>query len=200
MIGVLVAWLRLDVRRRWRSLLVLSLLVALAAGTVMTAVAAARRGGSAVDRLLDQTLPATVVAQPNQPGFDWDAVRALPEVEAVAEVVLSDLVIDELPGGFYGYPIGGDEALRTIERPVVLEGRPPNPTRPDEIAVVPGPPSPLAQIRQIVAFPVFLAWFLAVLALGTVGHALATAVRRRRHDVAVLRAVGMTRTQTRGLS
>ena len=32
---------------------------------------------------------------------------------------------------------------------------------------------------------------------GAVGHALATAVRRRRHDVAVLRAVGMTRAQSR---
>ena len=135
--AAVASWLRLDLRRRWRSLLVLALLVALAAGTVMTAVAAARRGASAVDRLLAQTLPATVVAQPNQPGFDWDAVRALPEVEAVAEVVLSDLVIEELPGGFYGYPIGGDEAMRAIERPVVLEGRLPDPTRPDELAVGP---------------------------------------------------------------
>jgi ABC-type lipoprotein release transport system permease subunit len=131
------AWFRLDLRRRWRSLLVLTLLIALAAGTVMTAVAGARRGATAVDRLLASTLPATVVAQPNQPGFDWDAVRALPEVEALAEVALSDLVIDELPDGFYGYPIGGDEAMRAIERPVVLEGRLPDPDRPDELAIGP---------------------------------------------------------------
>jgi ABC-type antimicrobial peptide transport system permease subunit len=33
--------------------------------------------------------------------------------------------------------------------------------------------------------------------VGAVGHALATAVRRRRHDIAVLRALGMTRWQSR---
>jgi ABC-type lipoprotein release transport system permease subunit len=39
--------------------------------------------------------------------------------------------------------------------------------------------------------------FLALLAVGAVGHALATAVRRRSHDVAVLRALGMTQRQSR---
>ena len=93
-----LSWFRLDLRRRWRSLLVLALLVAVAAGTVMTAVAGARRGATAVDRLLDLTLPATAVVQPNQPGFDWEAVRALPEVEALTTLVLTDEYgIEELP-------------------------------------------------------------------------------------------------------
>lgn len=47
--------------------------------------------------------------------------------------------------------------------------------------------------------PVVLGGFLALLSVGAVGHALATAVRRRRHDVAVLRALGMTRWQSRGV-
>ena len=42
-----------------------------------------------------------------------------------------------------------------------------------------------------------LAGFLVLLAVGAVGHALATAVRRRRHELAVLRALGMTRMQSR---
>jgi ABC-type lipoprotein release transport system permease subunit len=46
--------------------------------------------------------------------------------------------------------------------------------------------------------PRALGAFLVLLALGTVGHALATAVRRR-HDVAVLRALGMTRRQSQGV-
>jgi hypothetical protein len=135
-----LSWFRLDLRRRWRSLLVLALLVAVAAGTVMTAVAGARRGATAVDRLLDLTLPATAVVQPNQPGFDWEAVRALPEVEALTTLVLTgDYGIEELPADaeVARYPLGGDEAMRSIERPVVLEGRLPDPSRADEIVIGP---------------------------------------------------------------
>jgi hypothetical protein len=58
-------------------------------------------------------------------------------------------------------------------------------------------PQQVADIGQVTALPRFLAAFLAVLAMGAIGHALATAVRRRRHDIAVLRALGMTRRQSR---
>ncbi|MGH9275714.1 MAG: ABC transporter permease, partial [Acidimicrobiales bacterium] len=59
------------------------------------------------------------------------------------------------------------------------------------------PPSRLAELEQVRRLPLFLAAFLGVLAVGAVGHALATAVRRRRHDIAVLRALGITRWQCR---
>jgi hypothetical protein len=135
-----LSWFRLDLRLRWRSLLVLVLLIALAAVTVMTAVAGARRGASAVDRLLAETLPATVGVFPNQPGFDWDAVRALPEVEALTTFVLgAAYVVEELPRDSEapGFPPADDEVMRTIERPVVLEGRIPDPARADEVVVSP---------------------------------------------------------------
>jgi hypothetical protein len=48
--GMAGTWLRLDLRRRWRSLVVLALLVALSAGVVLTAVAGARRGDTAFGR------------------------------------------------------------------------------------------------------------------------------------------------------
>ncbi len=79
-----VTWLSLELRRRWRSLIVLGLLVALTTGTVLAAVAGARRGQTAFDRLWARTLPATVTVLANQPGFDWSKVEALPEVSATA--------------------------------------------------------------------------------------------------------------------
>ncbi|NED94413.1 ABC transporter permease [Phytoactinopolyspora alkaliphila] len=129
-------WVRLDLRRRWRSLLVLTLLIALAAGAVMTALAGALRGASAVERLLDRTLPATVEVVPNDPEFDWDVIREMPQVAAVAETAWTRYYVDgqasEQP-----VPIGVD-AMRTVERPVVLEGRLADPTQPDEAVVTSG--------------------------------------------------------------
>jgi len=63
---IVLAWLRLDSRRCWRSLMVLGLLVALATMTVLTAVAGARRGQTAFSRLWARTLPTTITVLPNQ--------------------------------------------------------------------------------------------------------------------------------------
>jgi ABC-type lipoprotein release transport system permease subunit len=52
-------------------------------------------------------------------------------------------------------------------------------------------------IKDVAVLPLALSGFLALLAVGAVGHALATAVRRRRHELAVLRALGLTRLQSR---
>ena len=61
----------------------------------------------------------------------------------------------------------------------------------------PAPPQAILEVRDVAVLPFALGAFLALLALGAVGHALATAVRRRRHELAVLRALGITRTQSR---
>src|SRR4029077_19461028 len=58
-------------------------------------------------------------------------------------------------------------------------------------------PQALLEVRDVTVLPFALGSFLALLALGAVGHALATAVRRRRHELAVLRARGITRLQSR---
>ena len=135
---ITVTWLRLEVRRRWRSLIVLTLLVALATATVLAAAAGARRGQTAFGRLWDSTLPATVTVLPNQAGFDWDKVRALPEVAALSEfAVVFGFSVDCCPGASSGFPPTGDEMARTLERPALLAGRVFNPGRTDEVMVTP---------------------------------------------------------------
>lgn len=129
------AWLRIDLRARAKSLVVLTILVAVTSGVVLTAVAGSRRGATTVDRLLERTLPATVAALPNQPGFDWGPVAGLPNVEAIGRFPVSGYQIDDL-----GYDEGssfafGDATMQDIERPVVLEGRLADPTRDDEAVI-----------------------------------------------------------------
>ena len=63
----------------------------------------------------------------------------------------------------------------------------------------PAPPTELQLIKDVAVLPLLLGAFLALLAVGAVGHALAIAVRRRRHELAVLRALGMTRRQARAV-
>lgn len=135
------AWARVDVRRRWRSLVVLAVLVALSAATVMTAVAGARRAESALDRLLQATDAATVQIPVFEPGFDWAPVERLPEVEASARFI----------SGGVG-TLGDDDGLASealvdtptdprmlvdLERPVVLEGRMYDVRAADEAVVTP---------------------------------------------------------------
>jgi FtsX-like permease family protein len=138
-VRITLTWLRLDSRRRWRSLLVLALLVALAAGTVLMATAGARRGQTAFDRLWNSTLPATVAVLPNQPGFDWARVKALPGVEVLSEFPVNGqpFVLTCCPGTSVGFAPVGDEMARTIERPVLLSGHLFDPGRADELIVTP---------------------------------------------------------------
>jgi ABC-type lipoprotein release transport system permease subunit len=52
-------------------------------------------------------------------------------------------------------------------------------------------PQDVLYLRDVRSLPIALAIFLIVLALAALAHALATAVRRRRHDLAVLKAMGL---------
>jgi hypothetical protein len=133
---VVGSWLRLELRRRWWSLTVLMLLVAISAAVVMTSLAAARRGASTLARLADRTQPATVALLPNQPGFDWTKVQALPEVAALTRFVVDyDLSVDGVSGDSLGFPPADDNLGRTLETPVVFSGRLFDPNRPDEAVV-----------------------------------------------------------------
>lgn len=55
---------------------------------------------------------------------------------------------------------------------------------------VPGPPQDVLLLRNVRTLPRVLAGFLGLLGVAALGHALVTAVRRRRNELAVLRAIG----------
>lgn len=138
--SVSVVWLRswAELRGRWRSWLGLTLLVAVSTGAVFLTLAGARRTDTAWDRLATRTNAhdAFVIAQ--QFDIDLGAVAALPEVAdsapvgyvAAATDVAGPLGLTPLvsvDGGFLG----------RIDRPKVIEGRPPDPDQPDEVAITP---------------------------------------------------------------
>ena len=52
-------------------------------------------------------------------------------------------------------------------------------------------PQDVIYLREVRSLPIALAIFLVLLALAALGHALVTAVQRRRRDLAVLRALGL---------
>jgi hypothetical protein len=61
----------------------------------------------------------------------------------------------------------------------------------------PDPPAASRNLETVRPLPLALGAFLAVLAVGVSTHAVTTTIRRRRHDFAVLRALGATRRQVR---
>jgi hypothetical protein len=139
------AWYRARgaLRHRWRATLLMALVVGLAGGAVLATVAGARRSASAYDRFRDETLAADLdVAfdgEPRDLSAEAEAIRALPEVEAMAQSDFPFIV--PAGSGFYPYldflahAPAGDSYGAAVDRPRVLEGRLPDPARAHEIAI-----------------------------------------------------------------
>jgi ABC-type antimicrobial peptide transport system permease subunit len=58
-------------------------------------------------------------------------------------------------------------------------------------------PTAVKSLDDVRSLPYALGVFFALLASATVAHALVTTVRRRRHELAVMRSIGLTRRQSR---
>ena len=58
-------------------------------------------------------------------------------------------------------------------------------------------PVELTNLRNVRTLPIFLSGFLALLAIGAMSHLLVTSARRRQHDFAVFRVLGLDRRSTR---
>jgi hypothetical protein len=130
-----------EMRARWRAWTVLVLLVAVAGGLVLAAIAGASRTESAYPRYLKASKASDVLVAPDVPtlGGYFDALARLPDAGAVARVAGLRL---ETPGhGSLGArepavlaPVDGRFG-RSVDVPKVLAGRLPAAGRAGEIAV-----------------------------------------------------------------
>jgi ABC-type lipoprotein release transport system permease subunit len=128
---------RRDLLRRWRPYAFLALLIAVGSATTLAAVAGARRNDTALDRLRKDGLPADVLALPNRPGFDWDAVRSFPEVAAVATFAVAGYGIEGYGPDNGMFPLTSTEWFKEVERARVMDGRLFDHGRPDEVVITP---------------------------------------------------------------
>jgi ABC-type lipoprotein release transport system permease subunit len=62
-------------------------------------------------------------------------------------------------------------------------------------ALAPRPHADIRNLQRVAALPSLVAAMVALVALGTMTHALVTSVRRRRRDLAVLKTLGFVRPQ-----
>jgi ABC-type lipoprotein release transport system permease subunit len=128
-------WARREVAQRWRALAVLGILGGLAGGVAFAALAGARRTETVYDRWRAATLAPDAIIFPTQVGIfpaDFTDVRKLPEVVAAGEFVLPYIETKSFGGTLAP---GDDQLYRTVARPLLTEGRLPNPRRADEILI-----------------------------------------------------------------
>jgi ABC-type lipoprotein release transport system permease subunit len=129
-------WLlvRCDLRRRWRSLVVVALLVGLVGVVVLTAVAGARRTESAYPRLRDAVHTSDASVEVSSEYFD--EIAGLPQVEVVAPASFFFVAPEGLEGEDVLTMAAIDERFnRVIDRPILLEGRRPLPSRAAEVLI-----------------------------------------------------------------
>lgn len=130
-------WVRSEVARRWRALVLLGVLAGLVGGLALAAVAGARRTSNVYDRYREATGRSDAIVFATLLGVfdaDYTPVRNLPEVEDAGEFALTMAELDGVPGSGPLAP-NDDRLYRTINRPLLVAGRLPDPDRVDEVVV-----------------------------------------------------------------
>ncbi|HEV3368866.1 MAG TPA: FtsX-like permease family protein [Acidimicrobiales bacterium] len=129
-----------QLRPRWRSWALLATLVGLTGAVVLTATAGARRTDSAYPRFLQSAHAADVLVSPNNTGFGgyYQALAKLPGAETVAPVI-GIQALPFRPGPklveAQVYAPADRRYGNVIERPRVVSGRLPDPSRVHEVAL-----------------------------------------------------------------
>ena len=136
-LGAVRAIAVVEVRRRWRSLLLLGLAIGVLGGAVAGSLVVARRTATAFDRLV----AASALGDARALVFDVELAEqivALPEVE---ESWTAHLAVARLEGGdgvIYSGWTFGPTPPPGLQDPVVVEGRGPDPSALDEVLVTEG--------------------------------------------------------------
>lgn len=140
--AVVTYLLRADLRRRWRSLALLVLLVAIVVAAVLTATAGARRTRTTFDRYLEQVRPLDAIASfDNEPTDVATLAKTVEEVDGVeAAIGFRWYAVFPAggPDGFYFLPLFVPSDPRvpdTYQRAPLVAGRAPDPSAPLEIAL-----------------------------------------------------------------
>src|ERR1700735_2229014 len=151
-----VVWLRCraEVRAKWRTTVVLILLVGIGGGIGVTALAGARRTDEAVSQFVTYSLPddggflfGSATTPPVTPGIPAGSLALpplarkivhLPQVVAHFRAPYLYLTSDRTgrkAGDISAIGVEDADMFRTVDRPLVLAGHLPNPAHPFEVMV-----------------------------------------------------------------
>lgn len=133
---------RSNLRRRWRSTVVLAVLVGVAFGVTTGAAIGARRTATAFPRFVDQQAAPDLVMVAGQEGdVGTDAIRTLPQVHR-AGVGTGVGVLLRNPDGSpdferdaFGAVVSDGVFGYEVDRPLLLDGRLPDPREADELVL-----------------------------------------------------------------
>lgn len=136
---------RAELRRRWGSLLVVALVVAITGGVTLAALAGARRTASSFERFKTTSRNHDVLLFAE--GITRAEVGRLRRLPGVAGVGYARQLAMTRPDGDF-LAVGGamdDSVFRDVDRPKIVDGRMPRPSHPEEVIL----PEPLARATHL---------------------------------------------------
>jgi ABC-type lipoprotein release transport system permease subunit len=121
-------WARSEIRRGWRALVLVAMLIAIVGAGVMATVSGARRAGTAIERFVEASERASVLLYTDEPPDDrliarFASDRRVDHVETGRLHAIAPVgVLPAAEGATWTMPDGAVGAART---PIVVEGRAP---------------------------------------------------------------------------
>jgi hypothetical protein len=136
---------RAELRRRWGSLVVVALVVAITGGVTLAALAGARRTSTSFERFQESSRNHDVLVFAE--GVDGEDVRRLREQPGVDAIGYARQLAMIRPDGEF-LAVGGavdDSLFRDVDRLRIVAGRAPRPEVPEEVVI----PEPLASDEHL---------------------------------------------------